>query len=315
MNITGGGGNYSGGANLTITNASTADGSSSRVNITSGPLGCSLFVFPTATSVAPVSGGPTGGQALLRILGAQPLVFATNNLYRGQIPSTGGLVIAAPTSGNTLTLSTVSTNTGIILNMASSAAIAIRVIDPGANNTELRMETTNNSCFIQAIGTSTGLVFQSSGGALWEIGPAGGLYTSASAGGEQISGSLNASALYINGPGSTITGSGQVFAGVPQNAQAGNYTLALTDNGRHILCSGAAAIITIPANASVAFPVGTLITGINNSAGNQSLQITTDTIRWSVPFVTGNRTVAAGSVWNILKVSAQIWVLTGVGIT
>jgi hypothetical protein len=50
----------------------------------------------------------------------------------------------------------------------------------------------------------------------------------------------------------------------PQNIQSGNYTLVLSDAGKHIYSANTAVqTITIPTNASVAFPIGTVITIVN----------------------------------------------------
>lgn len=50
----------------------------------------------------------------------------------------------------------------------------------------------------------------------------------------------------------------------PQNIQSGNYTLVLSDAGKHIYSANSGAqTITIPTNASVAFPIGALITIVN----------------------------------------------------
>jgi hypothetical protein len=50
----------------------------------------------------------------------------------------------------------------------------------------------------------------------------------------------------------------------PQNIQSGNYTLVLADAGKHIYSANTGAqTLTIPTNASVAFPVGSLITIVN----------------------------------------------------
>jgi hypothetical protein len=50
----------------------------------------------------------------------------------------------------------------------------------------------------------------------------------------------------------------------PQNIQSGNYTLVLSDAGKHIYSANTGAqTITIPTNASVAFPIGTLVTVVN----------------------------------------------------
>jgi hypothetical protein len=107
------------------------------------------------------------------------------------------------------------------------------------------------------------------------------------------------------------------YLGAPQNLglDSGNVTLALTDCGKHIYHSdGNTRTLTIPANGSVAFPVGTVIAGVNeNGAGVLTIAITTDTLRWGSS--TGSRSVAANGSWTLLKVASTLWRLTGDGIT
>jgi hypothetical protein len=67
---------------------------------------------------------------------------------------------------------------------------------------------------------------------------------------------------------------------VPANAITDSYTLALTDRGKSIDFTGAAdKTITIPSNAAVPFPVGSVVTISNNSANNLSIAINSDTLR------------------------------------
>lgn len=78
-----------------------------------------------------------------------------------------------------------------------------------------------------------------------------------------------------------------------QNQQTGTtYTLVLTDRGRLVELSNAAAItLTVPANSSVAFPVGTQITVVQTGAG----QVT----------VAGAAGVAVNSSGSYLKFASQ----------
>jgi hypothetical protein len=65
----------------------------------------------------------------------------------------------------------------------------------------------------------------------------------------------------------------------PQNAQNGDYTLALSDAGKHIYSANTAAqTITIPTNASVAFAIGTLITIVNRGTTQIVLSATGVTV-------------------------------------
>jgi hypothetical protein len=70
------------------------------------------------------------------------------------------------------------------------------------------------------------------------------------------------------------------FRNIPQNSQSTNYTLVAADSGKHIFHPSAdttARTFTIPANSSVAFPIGTTITFINQvSGGAISIAIATE---------------------------------------
>jgi hypothetical protein len=120
---------------------------------------------------------------------------------------------------------------------------------------------------------------------------------------------------------STVTQSGAPvatsvgFLGAPQMADQDDYTLALTDAGGHYYhVSGTPHTLTIPANGSIAFPIGTVIGIVNeNGAGDITLAITTDTLRWGSS--TGSRTIAANGTASLLKVTSTVWRLTGDGIT
>lgn len=105
------------------------------------------------------------------------------------------------------------------------------------------------------------------------------------------------------------------FLGSPQMADQDDYTLALTDAGGHYYhVSGSTHTLTIPANASVSFPIGTVIGIVNeNGGGALSIAITSDTLRWGSS--TGTRTLAADGTATLLKVAATVWRLTGDGIT
>lgn len=107
----------------------------------------------------------------------------------------------------------------------------------------------------------------------------------------------------------TIAAKSVGFRGLPQNAQAAGYTLALTDQGKHISITTGG--VTIPANASVAFPIGATVVIFNNSASTQALAITTDTLRLAGTTNTGSRTIAAYGLVTCVKVAATTWVVSG----
>ena len=103
------------------------------------------------------------------------------------------------------------------------------------------------------------------------------------------------------------------YKGLPQNSQTASYTLALTDMGKHISITTGG--VVIPANGSVAFPIGSAISIFNNSGSSQTISITTDTLRLAGTATTGSRTLAQYGVATCLKVTSTVWVISGAGIS
>ena len=109
--------------------------------------------------------------------------------------------------------------------------------------------------------------------------------------------------------GGTIAADSIGYRGLPQLTKTASYTLALTDAGKHISITTGG--IIIPANASIAFPIGTIVTIFNNSGSTQTLSITTDTLRWAGTATTGSRTIAAYGLATVLKVDTAVWAASG----
>ena len=107
------------------------------------------------------------------------------------------------------------------------------------------------------------------------------------------------------------------FMGIPQNSQNGNYGLVLADAGKHIYhpSGQAAATYTIPANSNIGYTTGTAITIVNGSANNVTVAITTDTMYLSSNGATGSRTLAQYGIATALKVTSNVWVISGSGLT
>jgi hypothetical protein len=95
---------------------------------------------------------------------------------------------------------------------------------------------------------------------------------------------------------------------IPQNIQNANYTFALTDGGGHVLKNNTTAYAwTVPPNSSVAFPIGTAITLINDGTSG-AITVTQDsgvTIRSGS--TSGNFTLAADSSRTIIKIGTDRW--------
>jgi hypothetical protein len=107
--------------------------------------------------------------------------------------------------------------------------------------------------------------------------------------------------------------------GVVQNSQSAAYTLVAADAGKHILHPSAdttARTFTIPANGTVAFPVGTVVSFINQNAGGViTIAITTDTMRLAGAGTTGSRTLAANGIATAIKVTSTEWLISGTNLT
>jgi len=106
---------------------------------------------------------------------------------------------------------------------------------------------------------------------------------------------------------------------IPQNSQSTAYTLVIGDSGKQIFHPSAdttARTFTIPANGTVAFPVGTAVTFINqNNAGVVTIAITTDTMRLAGAGTTGSRTLAANGIATCIKITSTEWIISGTGLT
>jgi len=117
----------------------------------------------------------------------------------------------------------------------------------------------------------------------------------------------------------TVDGADAVgFRTVPQNSQSAAYTLVLADSGKHIFHPAAdnnARTFTIPANSSVAYPIGTVLTFINMAVANLTIAITTDTLTLSPAGTAGSRTLATNGSATCIKITATQWLISGSGLT
>lgn len=123
--------------------------------------------------------------------------------------------------------------------------------------------------------------------------------------------------------GSLITSDGaswtSALPSIRQTSKSEAYVFVLADGGSHILHPTAdttARTFTIPANASVAYPIGTAITIINqHGAGVVTIAINTDTLYFAGAGTTGSRTLAANGMATAIKVASTEWLISGIGLT
>ena len=105
--------------------------------------------------------------------------------------------------------------------------------------------------------------------------------------------------------------------GIPQNSQSAAYTTVLADAGKHILHPVADTndrTFTIDSNANVAYPVGTVISFVNE-VNTVTIAITSDTLTMAGTGSTGSRTLAANGMATALKITTTKWMINGTGLT
>jgi hypothetical protein len=116
--------------------------------------------------------------------------------------------------------------------------------------------------------------------------------------------------------GTTSTGTtGFGYMGLPQNsATTGAYGVVAADAGTHIY-SSATRTITIPANATIAMPVGSTVVFIAGPGATVTIAITTDTMYLAGAGTTGSRTLAAFGMATAVKITSTSWIISGNGLT
>ena len=125
-----------------------------------------------------------------------------------------------------------------------------------------------------------------------------------------------ASASAITDATTTTAARGAGYMGIPQSTAAttGSYTIVAADAGEHIYTT-ATRTITIPANSSVAFPVGTAISFVAATGATVTIAITSDTLLLAGPGTTGSRTLAPFGMATALKITSTSWIISGNGLT
>jgi hypothetical protein len=117
----------------------------------------------------------------------------------------------------------------------------------------------------------------------------------------------------------TVDGTNAVgYLNIPFNSQSAAYTAVLADSGKvifHPSTDANARTFTIPANGSVAYPIGTAITFINMTSQVVTIAITTDTMYLSSAGTTGSRSLAQYGSATAIKMTSTTWLISGSGLT
>ena len=245
---------------------------------------------------------------------------------KGTFPNLDGAVTVSPAELNILDGATLSTAELNILDGVTLTAAQIndaaRLSAANVFTNAAAIQIQNNSGFLgfkNGAGTQQAYLNAINGDKVYLVVEANlpfGLYTNNV---ERLAvaadGALNFKSGSVTTAGDTADEVG--YNGTPPNEQNGNYTLVLTDRGHTIYkaSGGAGETITIPANGSVAFPVGTQLDIVNNGGGDLTIAITTDVLTWAVDGSAGARTLADNG-WAVLKkVAATEWFITGTGLS
>jgi len=302
---------------LTLTGTVTTSG-----NLTLGGTLSNVSLTTAVTGTLPVANGGTG-----------------------QTTYTDGQILIGNTSGNTLAKGTLTAGTGItITNGAGSITVAAinngtvtSVGGTGTVNGLTLTGTVTSSGNLTLGGTLSNVSLTTAVTGTLPVANGGTGITSfgtgvATALGQNVSGSgsiaLTTSPTFttpvLGTPTSgqlsncTVDGTDAVgFRNTPINSQSAAYTLVLADAGKtilHPIADNNARTFTIPAESSVNYPIGTVVTFVN-LINTVTIAITTDTMYLAGPGTTGSRTLAAYGVASAVKVASTTWVISGNGLT
>jgi hypothetical protein len=301
----------------------------------------------TLTGTVTTSGNLTLGGTLsnVSLTTAVTGTLPTANGGTGQTTYTDGQLLIGNTAGNTLAKATLTAGTGItVTNGAGSITVAAinngtvtSVGGTGTVNGITLTGTVTSSGNLTLGGTLSNVSLTTQVTGTLPVGNGGTGITAfgtgvATALGQNVSGSgsiaLTTSPTFttpvLGTPTSgtlsncTVDGTDAVgFRNTPINSQSTAYTLVLADAGKtilHPISDNNARTFTIPANSSVAYPVGTVITFVN-LINTVTIAITSDTMYLAGPGTTGSRTLAAYGVASAVKVTSTSWVISGNGLT
>jgi len=287
--------------NLSVSNATGVVNFTTTANVTLGAVSNLHITGGTANYVL-----STNGSGNLSWVAQSGDVMSTTS------PATDGALTAFDGTTGKLIKSANLTANNVILGNGTSA---VQVVAPGTTGNVL---TSNGTTWTSAAPVQ---VYPAAGMAV-STGTAWGTSKTTPTG--DVVGTSDTQTLTnktISGADNTMTvdGTNAVgFRNIPQNSQSAAYTLVLADAGKHILHPSAdanARTFTIPANSSVAYPIGTAVTFVNMTSQVVTIAITSDTLTLSPAGTSGSRSLAQYGSATAIKIGTTQWLISGSGLT
>lgn len=262
----------------------------------------SVVYFPDGNAAQPSVGFTNNaGTGMYNTAGV--LGFATGNTQRLSISANGNVVVTVPVSGTALVLNAFTGQGALTVNAAATST---------AGYIGFQQATAAKS-FIGVDGGNTLATGSSSGDFVIRSDSGGAIRLSTNAGSTSSVVLSSSGVLQAIDDGSTLQTVG--WRDVPQNSQGGNYTTVLADRGKHIQATGAGNW-TYTIDNSVAYPIGTVITFINDSAANVSIALSSGTLSLAGTATTGTRTLSVnGGIATAIKTQATVWRISGTGLS
>jgi hypothetical protein len=245
------------------------------------------------------------------------LTAVTSNTLSYASSTTGSQTIAGTVAVDaqaSITSRSAATTT-LILRAATSQAVSMFRIEGSGGSAVIAMDAAGAIVANSSVTTGGALNLNYASPAIASTNAsAASIFTSTVTGVTIGSSTIRTTAFPADATTSTAT-AGAGFMGLPQNATTtGAYTIVAADAGKHIY-SSATRTVTIPANGTVAFPVGTTITFISGSGATTTIAITTDTMYLAGAGTTGSRTLAAFGMATAVKITSTAWIISGNGLT
>ena len=319
---------------LTASSAVATDSVKGLVSVTNTGTGNNVLAT-SPTLVTPALGTPTA------LVGTN-ITGTAAGLTAGNVTTNANLTGGVTSVGNAATVVTNANLTGGVTSVGNAATVVTNANLTGGvtsvGNAATVVTNANLTGGVTSVGNAATVVTNANlTGAVVSVGNAAtlGSFTSAARATALTDETGSGAAVFATSPALVTPALGTPTSGaldsctvgglsigyriIPQNNQSAAYTLVLGDSGYQIYHPGAdttARTWTIPANSSVAYPIGTTITFINDtSAGVVTISITTDTMVLAGAGTTGSRTLAASGIATAVKMTSTRWMINGTGLT